>query len=154
LTAVEFVRLDPKQIKIGANVRTDLHPDAKEFARSIKERGVLEPVSVYLDDDGSYVVWRGQRRTVVAAEVGTPTGVIPAQVVPKPGDAERIGDHGGEPAPGGDEPGGGSGWGRAARADRSQRRADRPAHRPAPADGERRPGGRGQGGDPCPGPGR
>jgi ParB family chromosome partitioning protein len=86
----QFVRLDPKQIKIGANVRTDLRPDAKEFARSIRERGVLEPVTVYVDDEGGYVALRGQRRTVVAAEVGLTD--IPAQVVAKPDEADRITD--------------------------------------------------------------
>lgn len=86
----QFVRLDPQQIMIGANVRTDLHADAKEFARSIKERGVLEPVTVYVDEVGAYVVIRGQRRTVVAAEVGLPD--IPAQVVAKPDEADRITD--------------------------------------------------------------
>lgn len=86
----QFVRLDPTKIKIGANVRTDLHADAKEFARSIKERGVLEPVTVYVDEDGAYVVLRGQRRTVVAAEVGLID--IPAQVVLKPDEADRITD--------------------------------------------------------------
>jgi ParB family chromosome partitioning protein len=86
----QFVRLDPSQIKIGANVRTDLHADAREFARSIKERGVLEPVTVYADEDGAYVVLRGQRRTVVAAEVGLTN--IPAQVVSRPDEADRITD--------------------------------------------------------------
>ncbi|GAB3662634.1 hypothetical protein GCM10027596_24540 [Nocardioides korecus] len=86
----QFVRLDPSTIKIGANVRTDLHSDAREFARSIKERGVLEPVTVYADADGAYVVIRGQRRTVVAAEVGLPD--IPAQVVAQPDEADRITD--------------------------------------------------------------
>jgi len=86
----QLVRLDPSKIKIGANVRTDLHADAKEFARSIKERGVLEPVTVYVDEDGAHVVVRGQRRTVVAAEVGLAD--IPAQVVPRPDEADRITD--------------------------------------------------------------
>jgi ParB family chromosome partitioning protein len=86
----DFVHLDPSKIKIGANVRTDLHPDAKEFARSIRERGVLEPVTVYADEDGGHVVLRGQRRTVVAAEVGI--SEIPAHVVPKPEEADRITD--------------------------------------------------------------
>jgi ParB family chromosome partitioning protein len=86
----QFVRLDPKTIKIGANVRADLRADAKEFARSIRERGVLEPVTVYADEDGAYVVLRGQRRTVVAAEVGLAD--IPAQVLPKPDEADRITD--------------------------------------------------------------
>jgi ParB family chromosome partitioning protein len=90
MTDTQFVRLDPRKIKIGANVRTDLHADAREFARSIKERGVLEPVTVFADADGAYVVIRGQRRTVVAAEVGLPD--IPAQVIAKPDEADRITD--------------------------------------------------------------
>nr|AAV52095.1 putative ParB partitioning protein [Nocardioides sp. JS614] len=53
---------------------------------------MLEAVTVYRNEDGQYVLLRGQRRTVTAAEVGTPTGLIPARVVPKPDDADRIGD--------------------------------------------------------------
>lgn len=87
----EFVYLDPAVIMVGANVRTDLRAD-KEFAKSIKERGVLEAVTVYRDDQGQYVLLRGQRRTITAAEIGTPTGLIPARVVPQPADADRIGD--------------------------------------------------------------
>ena len=90
--AEEFLYLDPAAIIIGTNVRTDLRPDHKEFRKSIKERGVLEAVTVYRDEDGQYVLLRGQRRTVTAAEVGTPTGLIPARVVPQPADADRIGD--------------------------------------------------------------
>ena len=33
--------VDPAALRIGANIRTDTHPDAKEFAASIKSRGVL-----------------------------------------------------------------------------------------------------------------
>jgi len=87
----EFLHLDPATIIIGMNVRTDL-PDAKDFRKSIKERGVLEAITVYRDGEGQYVCLRGQRRTVTATEVGTPTGLIPARVVPKPDDADRIGD--------------------------------------------------------------
>ncbi|MFC6695685.1 ParB/RepB/Spo0J family partition protein [Nocardioides daphniae] len=88
----EFLHLDPAAIIIGTNVRTDLRPDHKEFRKSIKERGVLEAVTVYRNEDGQYVLLRGQRRTVTAAEVGTPTGLIPARVVSQPADADRIGD--------------------------------------------------------------
>lgn len=90
--AEEFVHIDPAVIIIGTNVRTDLRPDHKEFRKSIKERGVLEAVTVYRDEDGHYVLLRGQRRTVTATEVGTPTGLIPARVVAQPTDADRIGD--------------------------------------------------------------
>ncbi|MEQ7845746.1 ParB/RepB/Spo0J family partition protein [Nocardioides kribbensis] len=89
--AEEFVYLDPGTIIIGSNVRIDL-PDAKEFRRSIKERGVLEAVTVYRNDEDQYVCLRGQRRTVEAASVGTPTGLIPARVVAKPEEADRIVD--------------------------------------------------------------
>lgn len=91
-TTDEFVLLDPSTIVIGTNVRTDTRVDEKEFRKSIKERGVLEAVTVYRDEDGQPVLLRGQRRTIAAAEVGTPTGLIPARVVPQPEDAERIGD--------------------------------------------------------------
>src|SRR3546814_6292918 len=77
--AEEFLHLDPADIIIGSNVRTDLRPDHKEFRKSIKERGVIEAVTVYRNEDGQYVLLRGQRRTVTAAEVGTPTGLIPAR---------------------------------------------------------------------------
>lgn len=90
--AEEFLHLDPAEIIIGTNVRNDLRADHKEFRKSIKERGVLEAVTVYRNEDGQYVLLRGQRRTVTAAEVGTPTGLIPARVVPQPDDADRIGD--------------------------------------------------------------
>ena len=90
--AEEFLHLDPADIIIGTNVRTDLRPDHKEFRKSIKERGVIEAVTVYRNEDGQYVLLRGQRRTVTAAEVGTPTGLIPARVVPQPAEADRIGD--------------------------------------------------------------
>ena len=90
--AEEFLNLDPADIIIGTNVRADLRPDHKEFRKSIKERGVLEAVTVYRNEHGQYVLLRGQRRTVTAAEVGTPTGLIPARVVPQPADADRIGD--------------------------------------------------------------
>lgn len=90
--AEEFLYLAPAEIIIGTNVRTDLRADHKEFRKSIKERGVLEAVTVYRNEDGQHVLLRGQRRTVTAAEVGTPTGLLPARVVPQPADADRIGD--------------------------------------------------------------
>ena len=62
--AEEFLYLDPADIIIGTNVRTDLRPDHKEFRKSIKERGVLEAVTVYRNEDGQYVLLRGQRRTI------------------------------------------------------------------------------------------
>lgn len=87
----QLIDLDPASLTIATNVRTDVVED-KDFANSIKTRGVLEPVTVYLAEDGTYAVLRGQRRTLTAAKVGTPTGTIPCRVVPRPEDADRIGD--------------------------------------------------------------
>lgn len=86
----ELLHVDPATITVGANVRTDLRPDAKEFAKSIKERGVLETITAYRDADGTLVCIRGQRRTVVATQVGRPT--VPVRVVPEPENADRVGD--------------------------------------------------------------
>lgn len=80
----------PGELKIGTNVRTDTHPDAKEFAASITARGVLEVITAHVDDEGSLRVVRGQRRTLVAAKVGTPTGTVPVRVVPSPDEVDRI----------------------------------------------------------------
>ena len=88
----ELLQVDPGTLVIGANVRTDTHPDAREFKASIKTRGVVEVITAYRADDGSLVVVRGQRRAVVAAEVGTPTGTVPVRVVAAPDDADRITD--------------------------------------------------------------
>lgn len=84
--------VDPATLQIGTNVRTDTRPDAKAFAASIKARGVLEVITAHPGEDGALVVQRGQRRTVVAAKVGTPTGTVPVRVVPAPEDADRIVD--------------------------------------------------------------
>ncbi len=90
--SAELLHVDPASLTIGTNVRVDTRPDAKEFAKSIHERGVLEVITAYRDDDGSLVVHRGQRRTVVATQVGTPTGTVAVRVVPKPEEADRIVD--------------------------------------------------------------
>ena len=84
--------VDPCELKIGANVRVDTHPDAKDFAASVRTRGVLEVISAYLDDEGGLTVLRGQRRALVAVKVGTPSGTVPIRVVPAPDEADRIVD--------------------------------------------------------------
>ena len=85
-------RVPPGALVIGANVRSDTHPGAKEFAASIKARGVLEPITAWVDDDGRLVVYRGQRRTLAAASVGTPDGLVPVHVVPRPAEVDRVTD--------------------------------------------------------------
>ena len=88
----ELLHVNPGALVIGPNVRTNTHPDAHEFAASIKARGVVEVITAYRADDGGLVVLRGQRRAVVAAQVGTPTGTVPVRVVPAPPEVDRITD--------------------------------------------------------------
>jgi len=85
----EFTHVDPGTVVIGANVRTDTRADAKDFAASIRSRGVLEAITAFRDDEQRLVVLRGQRRAVVATKVGTPTGTVPVRVVPSPEIADR-----------------------------------------------------------------
>jgi ParB family chromosome partitioning protein len=85
-------RVPPGSLVIGANVRSDTHPGAKAFAASIKARGVLEPITAWVDDDGNLVVYRGQRRTLAAAAVGTPDGLVPVHVVTRPEEVDRVTD--------------------------------------------------------------
>ncbi len=96
-SAEVLLQVDAATLVVGSNVRTDTHPDAKDFAASIRTRGVLEAITAYRDPDAAQdadrlVVLRGQRRTLVAATVGTPTGTVPVRVVPAPSEADRIVD--------------------------------------------------------------
>ncbi len=76
-TTAEVLDVDPATLVIGANVRTDL-PDAKQFARSIKQRGVLEVITACRDDEDHLVVLRGQRRAVSDARSSPPKSARPA----------------------------------------------------------------------------
>jgi ParB family transcriptional regulator, chromosome partitioning protein len=68
----EILDVDPKTLVIGANVRLEPRLD-KPFIASIRERGVLEPIIAYRDDDQRLVVLRGQRRTLAAVEAKRPS---------------------------------------------------------------------------------
>lgn len=72
----QLVHLDPATLVLGSNLRTDTHPDAREFARLTKTRGVLKVITAYRTEPGEVAVLRGQRRTLVAAQAGTPTGSL------------------------------------------------------------------------------
>ena len=54
--AEEFLYLDPAEIIIGTNVRTDLRADHKEFRKSIKELAEELDPSIF---------WRVHRATIV-----------------------------------------------------------------------------------------
>lgn len=87
----QVYEVDPATLTIGTNVRADVR-ESSDFAASIKARGVLEPITAWADEDGSLVVYRGQRRTLTACKVGTPTGTVPVSVVARPDEADRITD--------------------------------------------------------------
>jgi ParB family chromosome partitioning protein len=62
------------------NVRTDVDGDLVD---AVKEHGVLEPLSIYLDDD-KYVVHNGSRRLKAALIVGLTK--VPYVLIDKPAD--------------------------------------------------------------------
>jgi len=82
----------PGDLRIGTNVRKDTRPDAKDFAASVRSRGVIVAIDAHVDERGGLCVLRGQRRALVAAQVGTPSGTVPVRVVPAPDEADRITD--------------------------------------------------------------
>ena len=75
----DFAHVDPQTLFIGDNVRdiTDLDED---FIDSIRQHGVLVPVTVVADEDGTLIVRDGQRRTLGAREAELP--LIPVYVLP------------------------------------------------------------------------
>jgi hypothetical protein len=60
--SAELLHVDPATLIIGTNIRTDTKTNAKDFANSIRERGVLEVITAYRNDSGDLDVDRGQRR--------------------------------------------------------------------------------------------
>jgi ParB family transcriptional regulator, chromosome partitioning protein len=85
--------LDPNTVDIGENVRdaVDLN---KDFLASLREHGVLVPLTAVRGDDGIVRIRNGQRRTLGAREVGlatVPVYVVPATATDESDDAvERI----------------------------------------------------------------
>lgn len=87
MTADTIVRVDPKTLHVGSNVRrdVDLNP---EFVGTIREGGVRIPIVAYEDGDGNLVVVDGQRRTLAAVDTGQKD--VPVYVAATPSEAERI----------------------------------------------------------------
>lgn len=76
--------VDPARLRLGPNARTDTRIDP-EFVASIRERGVLQPITCYTDvTDGALVVEIGQRRAIVATQLGLPS--VPVLVLAEPPD--------------------------------------------------------------------
>jgi ParB family chromosome partitioning protein len=65
----EVVWVDPRELIIGDNVRTDVELD-KEFVADIKDRGVRQIIPVRRDEAGRLMVQTGQKRVLAAIEAG------------------------------------------------------------------------------------
>jgi ParB family chromosome partitioning protein len=75
--------VNPAQLSIGDNVRDGARL-SKEFLASVKEHGVLNPITAVRMDDGTITVRDGQRRTEAARQVGLDS--IPAVIHAAAGD--------------------------------------------------------------------
>jgi ParB family chromosome partitioning protein len=92
----EYLLVDPGDLIIGANVRTnpDLDKDFKGFTCDIGKRGVRAPIITRRNDAGELVVVEGQMRVLAAVKTGRPLVrvlVEPGPVSDDPAsEAERI----------------------------------------------------------------
>lgn len=68
---VETVEVvDPAEVVIGANIRTEDLTLDEAFVESVRAHGVVVPVTAYRDQGGQIVVVDGQMRTLAAVEAG------------------------------------------------------------------------------------
>jgi ParB family chromosome partitioning protein len=84
-TQLQIVRteVDPKSLLVDVNVRSDLRID-KDFVASIKEHGVLVPITAVRTASGELRVRFGHRRTMAAIEAGLES--VPIEVIGNEGD--------------------------------------------------------------------
>lgn len=82
--AGELVLIDPKQLRTGANVRTDLRLTVA-FIDSIRQHGVLETITARRDDSGALVIQRGHRRAAAAVQAGLAGVRVLVEPVPPAG---------------------------------------------------------------------
>lgn len=83
-----IVRVDPKTLLVGANVRRDTKL-TKEFVDGIKDLGVRVPITAYESAEGLVVV-DGQRRTLAAVDAGLLE--VPVYVTETPDEPTRLVD--------------------------------------------------------------
>ena len=81
--AVTFRHVDAATVVIADNIRHDVTLD-DAFLASVRDSGVLTPVTLTEAADGTLTVRVGQRRTLAAAKVGVP---LPAVIMPDEDDA-------------------------------------------------------------------
>lgn len=82
----ELLTVHPDELIFKANVRADLDLDP-EFVHSVREHGVLQPITAYRAPDGLTVLW-GHRRTLAARATARPD--VPVLVVDEPDTLRRL----------------------------------------------------------------
>ena len=78
--------LPPSDLELDTNVRDDAALDS-DFVASIREHGVLQPVTAFRTPDGVVEVRDGQRRVLAAMQAALPS--IPVYVRTTPNSDER-----------------------------------------------------------------
>jgi ParB/RepB/Spo0J family partition protein len=86
---IQRLDLDPRTLLVDVNIRRDSRPD-KEFVASIKELGVLVPITAVRTATSEVRVRFGHRRTLAAIEAGLDS--VPVEIVGDEGtdDAAQI----------------------------------------------------------------
>ena len=80
--AVEFVNIPINRIETGPQIRTDIDPEGesiRNLAETIRERGMIQPLTVVRSGDGYFLVI-GERRLFAARFLGLAT--VPVRVLP------------------------------------------------------------------------
>lgn len=77
-STVERITIDPRRLLVDVNIRLDARLD-KDFTTSIKDLGVLVPITVVRTAGGDLRVRFGHRRTLAAIESGLDT--VPVEVI-------------------------------------------------------------------------
>lgn len=88
----QLVLADPRSLLVDVNVRSEVLLD-RAFVGSVKDLGVLVPISARRTDEGALKVVLGQRRTLAAVEAGrklVPVFVIDAPDEEKAAEIARI----------------------------------------------------------------
>ena len=77
-SSVSRVELDPRELLVDVNIRTNARLD-KDFVASIKDLGVLVPITAVRTAGGDVRVRFGHRRTLAA--IGADLATIPVEIV-------------------------------------------------------------------------
>jgi len=83
-----LIELDPREIVVNVKNPRDRARRIEELKDSISQIGLLDPIVVFLNNDGRYELRDGFRRRTACIELDVPT--VPCRLVEAGGDAEQI----------------------------------------------------------------